>query len=449
MRQGNWVDARAGVRATIGSGADQIHAVGWVDWRRPMTYLALSGSTPGVVTGLVQAVPGLVATRDAPVPPSRTPELPPDGGTRIVDHHPSPPSDLPDGGWWLRHAGAERGTSTAPAAVDALVELLFSMAAARPDAADLLADGESRWLRRDRTGGYGVDVLLGPVALPARRAAGPVAPGSPRLETPEQSLTAMGGGARYWVDDRARLHRVEAVLDAVGVRVDLERDDRTTFPALDLLGGAPVHPRPVTDQEAWALSEVRPRNRAAGGAQATLAIPTASGRTARATGWVDWSRTVGYLAWHDRDQPDGLLWADRTGVAGRPGEPAGPPPLPAPTGGWHREPWAERGDEYGGWDLDLLVHEALSFASWMPDDPELLRETAVWLRRDELAGEPVNVFEIPRSVESGVEAGQARLRYWVGEDSGLLRRLEIRTRSGGYGQLDLDPGPVPYLGLTP
>ena len=40
------------------------------------------------------------------------------------------------------------------------------------------------------------------------------------------------------------------------------------------------------------------------------------------------------------------------------------------------------------------------------------------------------------------------MRYWV-DRSGLLRRLELRTRTGAFAQLDLVPGPVPDLPAVP
>jgi hypothetical protein len=146
----------------------------------------------------------------------------------------------------------------------------------------------------------------------------------------------------------------------------------------------------------------------------------------------------------------GLLWADSDGIATRSGRPGGgPPPVPAPLDdGWQRSPWEGRGDDQGGYDLDLLLNEALSLGSGNRHDPGQLRDTAAWLRADSLAGAAVSVYEIPRQVElaSAVAPGDARLRYWVDEQTGLLRRLEIRTRTGGFGWLDLHPGPLPSLG---
>jgi hypothetical protein len=454
MRQHNWRDARAGVRATIGSGAGAVHLAGWVDWQHPMVYLARSAATPGVIAELVQAVPGLVAVRTGEIAPERPAEtgppetVPPDTvQPQIIDPYPVPPAEPPADGWRLRQPGADgpAGAPTAPGTIDALAVLLLTIAAEQPDAAGLLAQTESQWLRRDRTAGYDVDVLLGPAILPSPPPPGPPAPG----RDPTESLAAHGGAVQYWLDGEARLRRLEALLAAdTPVRVDLDRDDATTPAVVALLGGARIDPAPVTDQQADGLAQLRQRNLTAGGGEVRLRVPTDDGSGAiTATGWLDWQRTVAYLV---VDRPSGwsLVWADGAAVSTRTGERAGrpeEPPLPVPMDGWKRTPWEGRGDEQGGYDLDLLLNEALSLSGWDRAELSQLRRTAVRLRANRIAGSEVSVYEIPRPIESEVEPGEARMRYWVDDESGVLRRLEIRTRSGGFGQLDLTPGPVPSL----
>jgi hypothetical protein len=433
MRQLNWQDARAGVRATIGTGAEQIHLAGWVDWRRPMVYLARSGLTPGPAAELVQAVDGLVAVRPGEAgPPATT-------APGIVEQYPAPPSEPPADGWRLRRPGADgpAGAPTDPGTIDALAVLLLTIAAEDADAPALLAETESQWLRRDRTAGYEVDVLLGPAIPPSPPPPGPPAPGG----APAGSLAALGGAVQYWLDGQARLHRLEALL-ATGtpVRVDLDRDDHTAAAPLAVLGGAANDPRPVTGQEAGALALLRQHNRTAGGGEIRLSVPTEAGDIVTGAGWLDWQRTIAYLA-IDEPAETSLLWADGTAVGTRSGTPGdrGLPPLPVPPDGWERTPWEGRDD-----DLDLLLNEALSLSGWEPDDPAPIRRSAAWLRADEVAGTPVGVYEIPRTIEAEAAPGEARLRYWI-DASGVLRRLEIRTRSGGYGQLDIDPAPLPAL----
>lgn len=430
MRQLNWDHGRAGVRATLGEGADAVALRGWVDWRRPVIYLARSGPGETGTTELIQAVPGLTAYRAAET-----------AGTE-------PPVDPPGDGWRLRQpgAGSAAGAPVDPGLLDSLTTLLLTVGAREATSADLLADSEARWLGADRVAGHEVDILLGP-ALPPR-----VPPAGPAVPEPahDPSLAAMGGAVQYWLDGEARLHRLEAVLSrGTSVRVDLDRGDRTVPPVLDALGGAAIEPRPVTDQEAGTLSRLRQRNREAGGGEVALTLPDSEAAGAvRASGWLDWRHQVAYLATYRDGAPDGLLWADGDGIAGRRDHPPqrGLPPLPMPPpGGWQWSRWEERGDDDGGFDLDLLINEALSLSGWREDGAATLKETARWLRTDALAGTAVTVYEIPRSIESRLDPGEARLRYWVDDESGVLRRLEIRTRSGGFGQLDLAPGPVPRL----
>jgi hypothetical protein len=434
MRQRNWRDARAGVRASIGTGADQLWLAGWVDWRRPMVYLAATSSgRAGAEPQLLQAVPGLVATRPATA--------------AVAGPDPWPPVDPPAGGWRVRSPGTAGppGAPADPGTLDALAVLLLTITASELDAPQLLAGSEARWLRADRVAGHRVDVLLGPAVPPSQPPPGPTVPG----RAPDLSLAGMGGAVQYWLDHQARLHRLATML-ATGTpaHVELDRTDPTAPAVLDLLGGAAIDPRPVTSPERAALAELRQRNQATRGGQLTLVVPTADG-TVRGAGWLDWHRSVAYLARTRDGAPAGLLWADRAGVATRPGEPAagGGPPVPAPAGRqWRRTPWQERGDEQGGFDLDLLLHEALALAGEEAAGGPLPAADARWLRRDRVGGVQVDVYELPRPVESEVEPGGARLRYWVDRQSGVLLRLEIRTRTGGFGQLDLDPGPVPYLG---
>jgi hypothetical protein len=416
---------------------------------------------------------------------------------------------------------AAGGAAKSP--LDTFVTLLFIVAANHPDAADLLAASQSRWLARDKIDGVPVDVLLGPFVPPSARPSpspsapplGPIAPkstsapsstssagatskaesipkahstpktavvkanaaagpsagtavagstasASPRATTsptatrpPDNSLAAMGGAVRYYLDSQSRVRRLDTLLGAnLPVRIDFQRDERPDLTTIDLLGGATVTPRAVTAAEAKTLSRLRLHDQATRGGTVTVTLPTPGARMVQATGWLDWANTIAYLALSDPDDPGpgALLIADQSGVATRLTSPASgkaklvKPPLPAPSGkGWTFTPWAQRADEYGSYDMDLLLSEALSLSSGQADDTGYLLKTAVWLRTDVVDGIPVTVYEIPKPAEKGVAHGQARLRYWV-DKSDVLRRLEVRTRTTAFGQLDLTPGPIPKLG---
>jgi hypothetical protein len=445
MRAQNFKDGRVGVRATLGKPGAELKLAGWIDWRRPLVYLAATAPAPGPDDGLLQAVPGIVATR-----PGRA-----DGGL--------PPAAPPAKDWRVRQSTA---TAVKPVPIDSFVALLFAIANEKPAdpsgaVADLLARSDSRWLGTERIADKTVDVLLGPAVPPQPKAATPAASASPSASaspkaigpaspTPgPNSLAAMGGAVRYWLDGDARLHRFEALLTKdLPVKVDLTREERPEIVAIDALGGRTTKPRKVIAAEAEALALMRQRNRAAGGGRITLTIPMLPAGMMLANGWLDWRETVAYLGAYDMDKPDErvLMRANRTGVTVRnDGFAAGKlPPLPPPAGKWQTIPWAARGDALGGLDLDLLLNEALAVSGTGRDDAAALRGFALWLRKDTLAGGPVTVYEIARGADRGGGRGAARIRYWM-DRTGVLRRLELRTRTGAFAQLDITPGEVPTL----
>lgn len=434
MRVTNHRDGRAGLTATLGGPGSTSRLTGSVDWSRSLVYLTVSGTTGAVPDGLLQAVPGVVATRSAR--PAGAPVGP------AVSDRPGPPPLPPPDGWRIRRLAV-----ASPTPLDSLVSLLFRMAADRPDPVRTEGPQAARWVAHGDDGG--VDVVL----APAPAATGPAASGG----------DTSGAQVRYWLDDNARLHRVEALLaGGVPAVVNFDRTSRPEIVAIDALGGPPVHPRAVTNAEADRLSGMRPAGRASGGATVTLTVPTMPAADVRGAGWVDWRRGVAYLRLTGLDRPDGvsLMRADDRAVAirpmtdraARPGPTVArsttpavscPPPLPPPRGtGWVVTPWRHRGDELGAFDLDLLVGEALAAGRPGHDDPGELRASAVWLRADTVGGRRVSVFEMPKPAEADEPPGRARLRYWV-DRTGLLRRLELRTRTGAFAHLDLRPGPVP------
>ncbi|WP_407567083.1 hypothetical protein [Polymorphospora sp. A560] len=518
MRMTNFQQARVGVRATIGDPGAEVRLIGRVDWSRALAYLSVSGPGAGERRGLLQAMPGVLATRSADTAPDGT--APPAGtgavgtvgptGTAGSSVAAAPPDVPPTDGWRV-----ERFTASGPEAgpVESFLALLFAIAHDRADAADLIEHSEARWLGRDRAGGATVDVLLGPAVPPQPRAT-PTATASPATTRPptppaagpsaagpsptgatapagsrtadgsasagadasrtagaattdpaagpasarpaETSLAAMGGAVRYWLDGDARLHRFEALLAGnQPVNAHLDRADSAGITAIDALGGRPVEPRAVTAEEADLLSRMRQRNRALGGGKVTFTLPTMPIANLRGTGLVDWRNTVAYVAVGDLDKPGetALIRADRTGPAIR----VAPqrvtadrqPPVPPPTDrSWTHVDWRQRGDAQGALDVDLLITELLALGTGARDDVAALRRSAIRLRDDRVDGTAVTVFEVGRPGQPGARPGQGRLRYWV-DSSGALRRLELRTRTGAFAQLDVDPGRVAYVRPVP
>ncbi|MEW2377862.1 hypothetical protein AB0883_17410 [Micromonospora sp. NPDC047812] len=396
MRVTNYRDLRAGVRVTAGTGAARTELVGWVDWSRSLVYLDVGGPGAGAERGLLQATPTVVLLRPDPtaVP---TPAPPP-----LV-----PPTDR----WRLHDPPAGQGLA-------AVLDLLFRLASDRPEPP---ADAARR-VGGATVGAAPVDILQAP-------------PSGPGAATP-----VPGGHPRYWLDHDARLHRLETGLAGVGpVTVQLNRSDRPTLRPVDALGGRPGQPRALTGAERGRLDRLPARLRARGGAAVTLTAPVAAATNLRGTGWVSWSGRAAYVTVADLGVPERrtLLRLDGAGVrraevpaATVPGtvESPGRPPLPPPARGW-------RADPRRAGDLGLLLDAALRAAGSAGG-----RDAALRVRGDTVAGKSVDVVELRTS--------RGLLRYWI-DRSGTLRRLELRTRTGAWAQLDLTPTTVPRLVAPP
>ena len=441
-------DGRSGIQATIGTPGAAVHLSGWIDWRRPLVYLASVGDRPGPSDGLVQAVPGLVAVR-----------LGRPGGAD--NQYPRPPATPPADGWRVRRLAAD-GPAGSP--FDSLFALLFGLRAdTADDPAAVVATG-ARFVRRDLLLGVPVDVISGPAELPPGMVGPRPSPAPSRSGLP---FAGRGGQVTYWLDGGSRLRRLDAMLRAdLPVRVDFTRDDQTVPPAVAALGGAPIAARPVTPAQAQLLARMPARDRAVRGGRLTIVLPTAPAGLLRGDGWLDWRAPAAYLVTRNPDDPhqDTLVWSDRVGVRTRgavdssaapvpadavPASPSptpsivvtSPPPTKPPAGGWRTVTWAQQ-DAQGASDLELLLGAAL--AATGTGDAALMRTRASWLREDVLAGVPVTVYEIRGPAESGTPPGQGLLRYWV-DRSGLLRRVEVRTADQAFGYLDVAAGPVPPL----
>lgn len=432
MRMRNWGDGRTGISGTIGGPGKQTRLKGWVDWRRALIYLSASAPTS---SALVQAKPGIIAVRPGEGTSPAAPPLP-------------PPAD----GWRVRPI-ALSGEHQSP--MDNLVAFLFVIARDGPDNTDLLSPLKNQWVRRDSAEGTQVNVLLGPAVLPETTVApspsrNPSAGPSPS-EDPN-SLEAHGGAVGYWLDADGRLRRIETLLaENMPTTIDFHRDDRPDFEAIDALGGGDLSPRAVTRPEATLISAVRQRDYRAHGAAITVTLPVMPGALRQARGWIDWQRGLTYLSVQDVDDPsfDVLLHANRGAVSLHKTDGRAPdtPPLPAPKSGWDKAEWSELSGTPELTDLDLLIYEALFMGTDQLDDAARIQAGARMLRVDVLDGVPVGVFELPSALEQqAAPAGLARMRYWL-DNSGVLRRLEVRTATGGFAQLDLDLGAKLPAGL--
>jgi len=455
MRVTNYRDERAGVSAVWGEGDQQVRLAGWIDWKQALAYVRVGGPGAGDRRGLLQAVPGLVATRAT----TEAEEAAPAGSADATKPAPpvaEPPATPPADGWRLRPWAAS-GKNATP--LDAFLSLLFVIASTKPDPADLLARTESRWLGQERIAGTTVDVLLGPAVPPQplptatpkpAGSARPSATPSPSRTAPPTALAELGGGVRYWLDPAAKLRRFEALLPGnLSVRADLDHADRPPVTAVAAFGGATIAPRALTKKETALLAGMRQRNLDRGGGRITVSISTVPVANLRGAGWIDWTSRVGYLALHDVDKPADVAYmrADLSGVAYQAvsGKKRDLPPLPAPRTGWQFQSWSQRTDARGSLDVDLLLGEALALASSGTDDGGALADRGSFLREDVVGDVPVSVVELAKPAEKGsIARGQARLRYWI-DGTGALLRLEARTRAGTFAQLDIQDGEVPIL----
>ncbi|GIF67960.1 hypothetical protein Ais01nite_59950 [Asanoa ishikariensis] len=468
MRVTNYRDERSGVNAIWGEGDTQVRVAGWVDWKRALAYLRVGGPGAGDQRGLLQAVPGVVATRPAtPAEAAAEAEAPrPSDATKPAPPVAEPPADPPADGWQLR-SWTPSGKSATP--LDTFLSLVFVVANPKPDHADLLAKSDARWTGTDRIGGTTVDVLLGPAVPPqplptatpsAKAPAKTTASGSPSPSAtvsptpsrtaPPTALDELGGALRYWLDPTAKLRRFEALLPGnISARVDLDRTNRTEVNAVASFGGRTITPRAPSKTEAALLAKMRQRNHDRNGAKFTVDVPTLPVANLRGSGWLDWNNTVAYVAVHDVRKPTDVafLRADTAGVAfqTKTGKAIEEPPVPAPDTGWTFQAWAQRADARGGLDIDLLLGEALAVAAPTQDSASFFEEHASFLRKDTVDGVKVTVFEIAKPAEQGnIGRGQARMRYWL-DKTGAIQRLEARTRAGTYGQIDFIDGTVPTL----
>lgn len=450
--------------------------------------------TPGPESGvLASASP--TGDQVPTVGPGQTGAAQPSAGTpATIDQPPLlPPAD----GWRVRPVSVGTPGSTP---LDSFVSFMFLLARPTADDQALLAPLRNQWIRTDTVQGTSVDVLLGPAlplsgptptATPPAPTGPPVAPttpaaggtgggtgvsdirtgqpsatGSTQPTSPERSgaptqspaaldpksLDSHGGGVGYWLDAQGRLHRLEVMLaSGQPAVIDLLRSEQAEFRTIDAFGGRPIAPRPVTDREAALLARTRVQNLAARGGHLTLTLPVRPDALRRAEGWLDWRNGRVYLSVRDPHDVanDRLIFADRNTVASHRVEGPAPalPPTTPPRGGWERTAWTAITNPAERTDLDLLLFELVSLAAGRPDDVDAIRSAARWLRVDLLHDVPVGVFELPGPAEQQSSApGLARMRYWI-DNNGVLRRLELRTGTGGLAQLDVDPARQPSAPL--
>ncbi|GLZ78963.1 hypothetical protein Afil01_37700 [Actinorhabdospora filicis] len=427
VRQKNLAMGTVAVLARMPKELGETEISGWVDWTQPLVYAAVKPSSQPTYTGLVQAVPGLVATRPG--------------------DHAADPATLPADGWSVRRTSvmeSEQSPDPTTRALDIVLSAMMVLAADRPDDQRALQE-KALWLEEGTIDGVPVDVFRAPLAV------GPA-------PDPSSSASAAPAGAQpeaiMHVDREGRLRRLQVNPGGQGLAtIDLLLEQRpdpaqARIPAIDLLGGPPVAPRKVTDAEATLLAGLRKEN-AGTVSTVDLTMPVADGEVLRAVGWVDWRRPLLYLTVDNPgEEQDGQMLVLPGGVGWRSapvkGEAKRPPATP-PAGGWRTQAWSERVDpNAGAGDMDLLLFKLMSLVSGRADDTAVVKEHASWLREARLGKLRATTFELPMSGDQAAPSGQAPFRYWVTNDKSL-RRVEMRTRQYGLAHADLAPGTLGYL----
>ncbi len=198
--------------------------------------------------------------------------------------------------------------------------------------------------------------------------------------------------------------------------------------------------RPLREAELNRLAGMRMHN--ATDARAGLAGSVGPpGRQTKVNGWVDWKRSLVYLA--VANQGSTALVQARPGMlAVRPNSPAtaGPPPKEPPADGWRVRPLNLAEKEATA--LDNLVAFLFVIAHDKPDNTDLLRKLSTkWVRKDRAQGTDVDVLLGPAvfpekeketasaspgpspSDPGSLDAQGGAVGYWL-DQGGRLRKVE-------------------------
>ncbi|MGF1430386.1 hypothetical protein [Kitasatospora sp. LaBMicrA B282] len=200
---------------------------------------------------------------------------------------------------------------------------------------------------------------------------------------------------------------------------------------------AKTGPHPVSGDEAERLSTVRFASGVAGGAKFSALLSVGAGFQGELTGVLDWkgkaaeatltskaARSVGHFT---------IVWNQQT-VALRDLD-AQVPQVPQQQIPQQQAGWQQRQLDPAKLVFDRAIRSLLEIPSDRPDNPMLLAaDGARWLRRDKVAGTPVDVFRGPGQ-RSGQQAPAANVaaapEFWL-DDAGHLLRFRAPVDSGTF-----------------
>jgi hypothetical protein len=388
MRQRNHDAEPVAVRITVPMDGETVIADGYLDWRVPMLYARVPDSEG---YRLVQAIPGLIATR-------------------AYDEAAFAELRVPEDGWTTRQMLSGAG-SPLETTIDILASSLFTLTAAEADDPAELAE-KATWREAGIIDGEPVDSFRAPIMVETdgREEAAPEA---------LYSLDARGDLRRFQVNTG------ETSLSAVDFLRDVGFDPSGLVP-VDLLGGPMIEPSAVDPELAATIAEVRQRNWMET-ATVDLTVPVADNQVATGTGSIDWRTMTAYLHVTDASGQR-LVLARPGGYAIQPAEGDELPETP-PTDGWETQALddADAAETFG--PIESLVYRLLEMSAEEADDADAIAESANLLRVDESTeGDPVQVVEFPVAGDAEAAPGRSAFRYHLRD--GRLAEVEMMSYFG-------------------
>jgi hypothetical protein len=387
MRERNHGADPVAVRMSVALDGETVIADGYLDWRVPMVYARVPD---GEGYRLVQAVPGLIATRA-------------DDEAAFAELR------VPEDGWTTRQmlSGAVTPLETT---LDILASSLFTLTAEKADDPAELAE-KAMWRGAGIIDGEPVDSFRAPIMVQT----------DGQEASPEALYSLDGQG----VLRRFQVNTGESSLSAVDFLREVGFDPSSLVP-VDLLGGPMIEPTAVDADLAETIAEVRQRNWM-GTATVDLTVPIADNQVATGTGSIDWRTMTAYLHVTDASGQR-LVLARPGGYAIRPAE-GGELPETPPTDGWETHALGDENAAETFGPIESLVYRLLELSAEDADDADAIAESAFLLRVDEATeGGPVQVVEFPVAGDAEAAPGQSAFRYHLRD--GRLAEAEMMSYLG-------------------
>ncbi|RRS01480.1 hypothetical protein [Glycomyces terrestris] len=390
MRVKNLDAAPVALRMSLPVDGETLTVEGYLDWQVPMVYARVPDGAGGY--GLVQAVPGLIASRADDEAAFDEVRVPADG--------------------WTTRAMLSGAGSSLETTLDILVSSLFTLTAEEADDPAQLAE-DAVWREEGVIDGEAVDSFRAPIMV----------------ETEQRPAEGAAPEALYSLDGEGNLRRFQVNTGAESLSAaDFLREvafDPAGLVPIDLLGGPRLDPVAVDEDLAETIAHVRSENWTAS-SEVELTVPVGDDQVATGSGSVDWRTMTAYL--HVSDASGQRLLLARPGGFATLAAEDGELPETPPTEGWevHRLGDEDVAESFGA--VESLVYRLLEMAAEEPEDEGQVAETASLLRTDGTADEPVYVVEFPVNGDAEAEPGRSAYRYHLAGER--LAEVEMMTYYG-------------------